>query len=85
MALMIIETCTACDAREPVCPQQGHFGGQPDLRDRPDEMHRRVGAEDEPQRKLACPAHRHRAQSRLVESEDDLLGKYAAAARVSRP
>ena len=55
MALMIIDPCTACDACEPVCPNQAITAGNPLYVIDPMKCTECVGAEDEPQCKLVCP------------------------------
>ena len=55
MALMIVDPCTACDACEPVCPNQAIAAGHPLYTIDPMKCTECVGAEDEPQCKLVCP------------------------------
>ena len=76
MALMIIEGCTACDACEPVCPNQAITAGDPLYVIDPMKCTECVGAEDEPQCKLACNADCIVSNPDWEESEDDLLAKY---------
>ncbi len=56
MALLINEDCTACDACEPVCPNDAISVGDPIYVINPLACTECVGAEDEPQCKLVCPA-----------------------------
>ncbi|MDE3114775.1 MAG: YfhL family 4Fe-4S dicluster ferredoxin [Pseudomonadota bacterium] len=76
MALMIIEGCTACDACEPVCPNQAITAGEPLYTIDPMKCTECVGAEDEPQCKLACNADCIVPNPDWEESQDDLLAKY---------
>ena len=75
MALLINEACTLCDACVPVCPNEAIKAGEPYVIDalRCTEC---VGAEDEPQCKLVCPADCIVQHPDIVESRDDLLAKY---------
>ena len=57
MALMITDACTACDACEPVCPNKAITAGNPMYIIDPMKCTECVGAEDEPQCKLVCPAN----------------------------
>lgn len=75
MALMIIDTCTACDACEPVCPNKAISAGTPYVID-PMKCTECVGAEDEPQCMLVCPASCIVPNPDWEESKDDLLVKY---------
>ena len=80
MALMITEACTACDACEPVCPNKAITAGNPIYVIDPLKCTECVGAEDEPQCKLVCPANCIVPNPDWVESQDDLLAKYQAIA-----
>ena len=55
MAMMIIDSCTACDACEPVCPNEAITAGESIYLIDPMKCTECVGAEDEPQCKLVCP------------------------------
>lgn len=55
MALMITPECTACDACRPVCPNEAIARGDPYVID-PNRCTECVGAHDEPQCRLVCPA-----------------------------
>jgi ferredoxin len=76
MALLINENCTACDACEPVCPNQAITAGNPIYVIDPEKCTECVGAEDEPQCKLVCPAECIVQNPDYVESKDELLKKY---------
>ena len=56
MALLINDNCTACDACKPVCPNEAISVGDPIYVIDPLRCTECVGAEDEPQCKLVCPA-----------------------------
>ena len=56
MALLINENCTACDACKPVCPNEAISVGDAIYVIDPLRCTECVGAEDEPQCKLVCPA-----------------------------
>lgn len=56
MALMIVDGCTACDACEPTCPNEAIKEGDPFYIINPMMCTECVGAEDEPQCILVCPA-----------------------------
>lgn len=77
MALMIIEACTACDACEPVCPNEAIREGEPYVID-PFKCTECVGADDEPQCVLVCPDEAIIPNPDFVESEDELQAKYDA-------
>jgi ferredoxin len=55
MALMIIDTCTACDACVPECPNDAITAGNPIYVIDPLKCTECVGAKDEPQCRLVCP------------------------------
>lgn len=79
MALMIQQNCTACDACEPVCPNEAIRAGDPIYVIDPMKCTECVGAEDEPQCQLVCPE-----EACIVndpdwqESKDELQAKYDA-------
>ena len=75
MALLINEICTLCDACRPVCPNEAIKSGTPYVID-PLRCTECVGAEDEPQCKLVCPADCIVQHPDFVESPDDLMAKY---------
>ena len=76
MALLITDACTACDACEPVCPNKAITAGQPIYVIDPMKCTECVGAEDEPQCKLVCPANCIDPNPDWNESKDELLAKY---------
>ncbi len=78
MALMIIEPCTACDACEPVCPNEAISEGDPFYVIDPMKCTECVGAEDEPQCQLVCPEECIVGNPEWVESKEELLVKYEA-------
>jgi ferredoxin len=76
MALMITQDCTNCDACRPVCPNEAiSQGGTIYLID-PLRCTECVGAEDEPQCKLVCPADCIAPNPDFVETREQLLAKY---------
>jgi ferredoxin len=78
MALMINENCTACDACKPVCPNEAIAVGDPVYTIDPLKCTECVGAEDEPQCKLVCPADCIVPNPDFAESPDELMAKYEA-------
>jgi ferredoxin len=78
MALTITENCTACDACKPVCPNEAISVGDPVYVIDPLRCTECVGAEDEPQCKLVCPADCIVPHPDFTESQDELLAKYAS-------
>ena len=76
MALLINENCTACDACEPVCQNQAITAGNPIYVIDPDKCTECVGAEDEPQCMLVCPAECIVQNPDFVETKEELLTKY---------
>ena len=91
MATVITEECINCGACEPECPNTAIYeGGAPWELDGktgdaiqqdiyyivPDKCTECVGAEDEPQCKLVCPAECIVPNPDWEESKDDLLAKY---------
>jgi len=77
MALMIVDTCTACDACLPVCPNEAITSGTIYVID-PMKCTECVGAEDEPQCKLVCPEDCILPNPDWEEGPDELLAKYEA-------
>jgi ferredoxin len=55
MALLINDTCTACDACVPECPNDAITSGNPIYVIDPLKCTECVGAKDEPQCRLVCP------------------------------
>ncbi len=78
MALLITENCTACDACRPVCPNEAISVGDPVYVIDPTICTECVGAEDEPQCMLVCPADSIEPHPQYRESRDALLQKYRA-------
>ncbi|MDE2335202.1 MAG: YfhL family 4Fe-4S dicluster ferredoxin [Rhodospirillales bacterium] len=78
MALMITENCTSCDACVPVCPNEAIAAGQPVYVIDPLRCTECVGAEDEPQCRLVCPADCIVDHPDFREDNDTLLAKYQA-------
>jgi len=75
MALMITEECTLCDACVVECPNEAITAGEPYVID-PAICTECVGAEDEPQCQLVCPADCIIPNPDWVEEHDALLEKY---------
>lgn len=78
MALMIVEACTACDACEPVCPNEAIKEGDPMYIIDAFKCTECVGADDEPQCVLVCPDECIIPNPDFKESEDELQAKYDA-------
>jgi ferredoxin len=78
MALTITENCTACDACKPVCPNEAISVGDPVYVIDPLRCTECVGAEDEPQCKLVCPADCIVVHPDFRESREELVAKYDA-------
>ena len=78
MALIITDDCTSCDACRPVCPNEAIATGDPIYVIDPLRCTECVGAEDEPQCKLVCPADCIIQHRDFVESRDELQAKYEA-------
>jgi ferredoxin len=76
MALMINEDCTGCDACRPVCPNEAIKSGDPLYRLDPARCTECVGAEDEPQCQLVCPADCIVADPERQETPEQLQAKY---------
>lgn len=76
MALMINENCTACDACRPACPNEAISAGESLFVIDALRCTECVGAHDEPQCKLVCPADCIVANPDWPESRDDLQAKY---------
>ncbi|MGZ8387936.1 MAG: YfhL family 4Fe-4S dicluster ferredoxin [Rhodoplanes sp.] len=83
MALLINEDCTACDACEPVCPNQAITAGNPIYVIDPEKCTECVGAEDEPQCKLVCPAECIVQNPNYVETKDELVTQIREVARLN--
>ncbi|HRP28475.1 MAG TPA: YfhL family 4Fe-4S dicluster ferredoxin [Burkholderiaceae bacterium] len=78
MALYITDDCTACDACRPVCPNEAISTGDPIYVIDPARCTECVGAEDEPQCQLVCPADCIFPDPNNVESREELQAKYDA-------
>jgi ferredoxin len=78
MALLIDENCTACDACVPVCPNTAITVGSPYYVIDPAKCTECVGAHDEPQCKLVCPADCIVTNPDFVETPEQLAEKYNA-------
>ncbi len=78
MALLINADCTACDACRPVCPNEAITQGDPIFVIDPLRCTECVGAEEEPQCKLVCPAECIVADPDWPETQEELMGKYEA-------
>jgi ferredoxin len=78
MALQITDDCTACDACRPVCPNEAISVGDPVYVIDPLRCTECVGAEDEPQCRLVCPADCIEDHPDYRESRDSLRAKYPA-------
>ena len=76
MALMNIAPCTACDACEPVCPNDAITAGDPLYVIDPMKCTECVGAEDDPQCVLVCPADCIEPDPDWQESKEELQQKY---------
>jgi ferredoxin len=76
MALLINDNCTACDACVPVCPNQAIAAGDPKYVIDALRCTECVGAEDEPQCKLACPSDCIVPNPDFSETSEQLLAKY---------
>jgi len=78
MALIIQQDCTACDACRPVCPNEAISVGEILYVIDPLRCTECVGAEDEPQCKLVCPADCIVQNPDFVETPEELVEKYNA-------
>ena len=76
MALIITDECTNCDACVPVCPNEAITEGDDIYVINPDLCTECVGAEDEPQCVLVCPADCIPKDPDHEETEEQLLAKY---------
>ena len=75
MALIINDACTGCDACPSVCPNDAISAGSIYVID-PLKCTECVGAKDEPQCKLVCPADCIVPNPDFQESPDELMVKY---------
>lgn len=78
MALMINDICTACDACPSVCPNEAITIGSPIYVIDPAKCTECVGAHDEPQCKLVCPADCIVVNPDFQETPEQLKEKYDA-------
>ena len=78
MALLINDDCTACDACQPVCPNEAIAKGDPIYVIDPLRCSECVGAEDEPQCQLVCPADCIVPHPDFRETPGELQAKYEA-------
>jgi len=78
MALLINQDCSNCDACVPVCPNEAIAKGDPVYVIDALRCTECVGAHDEPQCKLVCPADCIVANPDYAESQDQLMEKYRA-------
>lgn len=76
MALLIDDDCTSCDACAPVCPNEAIAPGDVTYLIDPAKCTECVGAKDEPQCKLVCPADCIVQNPDWPETGKDLLEKY---------
>jgi len=76
MALLITADCTNCDACRPVCPNEAIAVADPVYTIDPLRCTECVGAEDEPQCRLACPVDCIVDHPDFVETREELLAKY---------
>jgi len=75
MALLIDANCTSCDACPSVCPNEAISKGDPYVIDAM-KCTECVGAHDEPQCKLVCPADCIVPNPDFPESPEELQAKY---------
>jgi ferredoxin len=76
VALRIDDNCTACDACLPVCPNEAIARGLPVYVIDPLRCTECVGAEDEPQCQLVCPADCIVEHPDFRETLEELSAKY---------
>lgn len=76
MALMIDDNCTACDACPSVCPNEAITAGSSIYVIDALKCTECVGAHDEPQCKLVCPADCIPKNPDFNESPEELQAKY---------
>ena len=76
MALIILDDCTNCDACVPACPNEAIKMGEFIYVIDALKCTECVGAEDEPQCKLVCPADCIDNDPDWPESQEDLQAKY---------
>ena len=76
MALLITTQCINCDVCEPVCPNEAIYPGEEIYEIDPARCTECVGAEDEPQCQLVCPAACIDPDPKHKETPEQLLDKY---------
>ncbi|MCE1239890.1 MAG: YfhL family 4Fe-4S dicluster ferredoxin [Azonexaceae bacterium] len=76
MALMITDECINCDVCEPECPNEAISQGEEIYQIDPSKCTECVGHYDEPQCVQVCPVDCIPKNPEVVESEDQLWGKY---------
>ena len=76
MALLINDDCTSCDACVSVCPNKAISAGDLIYLINPDLCTECVGAHDEPQCQMVCPADAIVKDPKHAESQADLDAKY---------
>ncbi|MCW9036107.1 MAG: YfhL family 4Fe-4S dicluster ferredoxin [Alphaproteobacteria bacterium] len=76
MALIITEDCTNCDACVPVCPNDAISEGDIIYEIDPARCTECVGAEDDPQCELVCPADCIIPDPDNEETQEQLQAKY---------
>ena len=76
MALRITDDCTNCDACAPVCPNQAISQGPVIFQIDAMRCTECVGAEEQPQCQLVCPANCIIPDPDWRESHEELLQKY---------
>lgn len=77
MALMITDDCTTCDVCLPECPNEAISAGDDMYVIDPNKCTECVGHFDEPQCRTVCPVDCIPNDPAHVESQDDLMAKYA--------
>jgi ferredoxin len=78
MALLINDDCTSCDACKSECPNQAISESSPIYVIDASKCTECVGAHDEPQCVLVCPADCIVPDPAHAESNDQLLARYKA-------
>ena len=76
MALKVTDDCTNCEACEPVCPNEAISRGEMIFLIDPLRCTECVGAEDDPQCVLVCPADCIEPDPDWQESKEELEQKY---------
>jgi ferredoxin len=78
MALTINDDCTSCDACVEACPNKAITSESPIFVIDPAKCTECVGAHDEPQCMVVCPADCIVPNPEYVETKEQLLAKYHA-------